>query len=59
MGLYSRQWLCPHCQSTFINEDGTKRDGMWDLTCLDCEKSFTGWEPDDEYEIDGENFMKD
>jgi transposase-like protein len=50
MSFYWRQFKCPYCQSTNVDEEGTRVDGTWDCTCLSCDRSFTADEDEDEDE---------
>ena len=42
-----RQFTCPNCSSTNINELGTRANGVWDCLCHDCDSEFQAEEMDE------------
>jgi transposase-like protein len=36
----NRQFVCPNCKSTNIDELGTRVDGTWDCLCDNCDLEF-------------------
>jgi transcription elongation factor Elf1 len=43
-----RQFTCPSCSSTDIDELGTRADGVWDCLCCDCGFEFEAEEMDED-----------
>jgi len=52
----NRQFTCPSCGSTNIDELGTRANGVWDCLCCDCDHEFEAEEASEEAAESGSEF---